>query len=592
MSSHCGVVLLPADLAGALGNGDGVLVPGDGVLLPDDSFSGESLTQGDLTAKSVTADDQALNSGTRSVSSLLSFLSPICVSSSVNPDFPSSHRDKPTASPTEVTPNKFKGRGLTKPDDVGSPESDSAHPTEESFELGFAGLKRKKQRSVLVNDSKLLHDYSVKLVNCSLCRRSISSSQLRQHMETVHEISISYDCDVCHESGFKSKLALRVHLLNLHRLHCCICRKKLPSNEALLAHRKKHNDEPFDCRECGKSFSSESVLVQHFFIQHPLTAFSCRDCVHFFHSAFEKRTHDRIVHQRHPFLCPTCKTKFLVKRSYLLHLKAAKCKAMPKECPHCRLVLADQSLFRIHKAGCRFKRSYSKERRSTGQAIAHESVEEGDSDPRGRGGHEVRSDPNARPGIASRLSSSNLSFLEEKSRTQSSADVFVEKNRIEIQSLRQIKISVVPEISSPSRAKCLAPSSLTASFHNALSFDHQPSTLQYSNDVEVNVPEIILPNKAESVEPFDAPWQTSPYENIPQERCIHETESGRGFPDQEADGSLDVGEVLGEIFKSSALSPRSSVSPHVFPPDISSVQVENTQRRSVDRGTKLGAPAD
>lgn len=291
---------------------------------------------------------------------------------------------------------------------------------------------------------------------------------------------------------------------------------------------------------------------------------------------------------------------------------------MPKECPHCRLVLADQSLFRIHKAGCRFKRSYSKERRSTGQAIAHESVEEGDSDPRGRGGHEVRSDPNARPGIASRLSSSNLSFLEEKSRTQSSADVFVEKNRIEIQSLRQIKISVVPEISSPSRAKCLAPSSLTASFHNALSFDHQPSTLQYSNDVEVNVPEIILPNKAESVEPFDAPWQTSPYDNIPQERCIHETESGFGFPDQKADGSLevgevlgpercipvtetgcgfpdqeangslDVGEVLGEIFKSAALSPQSSVSPHEFP----SVQVEYTQRCSVDRGIKLEAPAD
>ena len=131
-----------------------------------------------------------------------------------------------------------------------------------------------------------------------------------QHMETVHEISISYDCDVCHESGFKSKLALRVHLLNLHRLHCCICRKKLPSNEALLAHRKKHNDEPFDCRECGKSFSSESVIVQHFFIQHPLTAFSCRDCVHVF-ASFVTDNRNGVFHANNYACLFSMRKKFL-----------------------------------------------------------------------------------------------------------------------------------------------------------------------------------------------------------------------------------------------------------------------------------------
>ena len=98
-------------------------------------------------------------------------------------------------------------------------------------------------------------------------------------METVHEIRVSYDCNACKLTGFKSKLALRIHVLNFHQLRCCLCRKKFESNAELLAHRKKHNDEPYDCRICGKSFSSKSILVQHSFIQHPLTAFSCRECV-------------------------------------------------------------------------------------------------------------------------------------------------------------------------------------------------------------------------------------------------------------------------------------------------------------------------
>jgi len=224
-----------------------------------------------------------------------------------------------------------------------------------------AWKKQKKPRSLLIDESKLLHDYNKKSVNCTLCRKSITSSQLRQHMEAVHEISVSYDCDICGVTGLKSKVALRQHVLQLHRLYCCFCRKKFPSKKLLFAHRKKHNDEqPFDCRHCGKSFSSKSIRSQHTFVQHPKTAFCCAPCKAFFPSRRSKSVHDSVVHRKPRLRCNLCRREFLSKLFYTLHSKAGDCRPPAKDCPFCKRKFDNPVIFKFHRDRCRFKNSYSK----------------------------------------------------------------------------------------------------------------------------------------------------------------------------------------------------------------------------------------
>ena len=96
-----------------------------------------------------------------------------------------------SVSRVEVTPDttggkgkgpwKLKREGERKPGGRGlAPEE--AGSSDEGFKWSFAACnkKSKKQRSVLVEESKLLHDYNVKYIDCTLCHKSISSSQLRQ----------------------------------------------------------------------------------------------------------------------------------------------------------------------------------------------------------------------------------------------------------------------------------------------------------------------------------------------------------------------------------------------------------------------------
>jgi len=460
---------------------------------------------------------------------------------------------KKRVSVQEVTPGnvKWKGKGSSICDDGGGGASSPASlgdgsgdgSGDEGLKLNFRewnARKKKKQRSLILDETKLLHDYNVKLIDCTLCHKSISSSQLRQHMETVHEIRVSYDCNACKLTGFKSKLALRIHVLNFHRLRCCLCRKKFESNAELLAHRKKHNDEPYDCRICGKSFSSKSILVQHSFIQHPLTAFSCRECVQFFPSAFEKRTHDRMVHGRYLFRCPVCRCTFRLKRWYLLHLKAGGCKVSAKKCPHCPLRLTNEFLFRIHAAGCRFKKSYTRPRltgfpltslirESKLAKIGARDRRSLDQRSRDRRGPKSESNIDVRSSASDHLISSDLSSLELKSQTQLGSGDFVEEK----------PLALVSELSLGPRANdfCFA-----HAFNDFLNSNSSSSTVEVSNSGEICIAEIKVPFKIEPSVPSDLTNES--LGKATDLRNVTEKHN----QDLAVNGSLEIGEILGEIF--------------------------------------------
>ena len=109
-----------------------------------------------------------------------------------------------TASSIEVTPGKSGPRKVLSPSPSPSPGKSSPFisgdpsrsstgarknlalgegvSTDEDSErnLEMWRKKQKKQRTLLIDESKLIHDYNKKLIECSLCRRAIASSQLRQ----------------------------------------------------------------------------------------------------------------------------------------------------------------------------------------------------------------------------------------------------------------------------------------------------------------------------------------------------------------------------------------------------------------------------
>ena len=114
---------------------------------------------------------------------------------------------------------------------------------------------------------------------------------------------------------------------------------------------------------------------------------------------------------------------------YLLHIKGGCSKVSPQKCPHCPLQLRDKSLFQIHKASCRFKKSYSRHRSiglNSQTLILHGSLRLAMVKPRGQrtcARNRSRSKPNnsdldVRSSSSNSGISSDLSSLERKSQTQ------------------------------------------------------------------------------------------------------------------------------------------------------------------------------
>jgi len=415
---------------------------------------------------------------------------------------------------------------------------------DEEWSFAAWSRRKKKQRSLLFDESKLLHDYDEKFVECTLCRLAISSSRLRQHMESVHDINVLYDCEVCGVGGLKSKIALRVHVLNVHPLHCCLCRQQFPTAKVLFDHRKRHNDEPYDCRRCGKSFSSKHVLSRHLFIQHPASEFSCRDCRRFFPSLRDERNHERIVHRRRPFRCLVCRRKFALKRLYSLHL--ASCRPTASKCPHCPRAFANAVVFKRHRARCRFKRSYSK-KSSDRLLLPPGSANFGNAPPL----PPPRYSANDFGACAEDAALSDWSRLELRSQTQIESNSYAASTKN------------IPSYSYPQWAN--GTSSGQVPIDDLITFDNLKS------NTEVTVSQIDFPFKTEP----PAQEDSSHYSAYPV---------GDGVAvDESPDDSLEIGEILGEIFGGSPAS-RDEVSfampavASVSTPDVDHAMVADSER--------------
>uniref|UniRef100_A0A0K0EN26 C2H2-type domain-containing protein n=1 Tax=Strongyloides stercoralis TaxID=6248 RepID=A0A0K0EN26_STRER len=116
-----------------------------------------------------------------------------------------------------------------------------------------------------------------KVFVCSVCDKQFGCSSSLQRHNRLHKGSLCYKCVIC------SKTFTRTDTFNIHGmkhiqgyagLECPLpnCTLKLDGVDAVSEHIKtSHNDNIFNCKECGKGFTrSENLMIHYYNFHGPL----------------------------------------------------------------------------------------------------------------------------------------------------------------------------------------------------------------------------------------------------------------------------------------------------------------------------------
>lgn len=191
---------------------------------------------------------------------------------------------------------------------------------------------------------------------------------------SLHSILSVINCKHC-EKTFTKRLLLTEHMREHKKkienqfFDCSICKTKFASKRAYTFHKKFHetpndaaqptavnpiNRKMFDCSICNKTFSDERNLIQHK-KQHTSRVYDCEYCQESFEKKPELKKHVFGIHSHElkTYECNQCSEKFhlesLLKSHSLSHFpKKMNIKTGRFQCEYCPMSLSSNSDLQRH----------------------------------------------------------------------------------------------------------------------------------------------------------------------------------------------------------------------------------------------------